>query len=541
MSVPSSRNARGPARRHWPAQLALTVLLCLAPHGAEAAAVADAPTLVVDNSFAVDTLDPQRAFDPTSSIADRAIYDTLFTYRGNDLAHPTPLLVSSWVAKDNARSFTFHLKRNVHFADGTPLTSADVVFSLRRLVNHNGNPSFLLQGVTVTPLGRFGVGMRSATPDPQLPSILANPSTGIVNSTLVKAHGGTDTANASSADKAESWLNSSASLGAGSGPFVLSSFSATSQITMTPNANRWGTKKPPFASVVVRNMVAPTQLINIQRGSHEIAIDLSAGQAKTLQRKKNLKVSFEPSAGVFYLVTNDDPHISPVTSNKLFQEALRYAIDYEALRAVAGPGAIQAPGMIPSMILGALSQKQALRQNLVRARAALAASGVGNERLALEYPSDLTINGLPFAIVAQKLQVDLRTAGFDIAIAGSPVSVFEPKFRANKVALGLWVWTPDFADPADYLVFAPGHLVALHAGWPTGSDLKTEQLAANASAATDPAARASLYRQFQLALNTRSPFIPLIQPTQVFAATKDLANAVSNDIYDVDVTQISPK
>ena len=46
---------------------------------------AAAPTLVVDNSFALDTVDPQRSFDPTSWIVDRAIYDTLFTFRGNDL------------------------------------------------------------------------------------------------------------------------------------------------------------------------------------------------------------------------------------------------------------------------------------------------------------------------------------------------------------------------------------------------------------------------------------------------------------------------
>ena len=58
------------------------------------------PTLVIDNSFTIKTSDPQRAFDPTASIVDRAIYDTLFTYKGGDLAHPIPLLVSSWKAID---------------------------------------------------------------------------------------------------------------------------------------------------------------------------------------------------------------------------------------------------------------------------------------------------------------------------------------------------------------------------------------------------------------------------------------------------------
>jgi peptide/nickel transport system substrate-binding protein len=101
---------------------------------------------VVDNSFAIDTTDPQRAFDPTASIVDRAVYDTLFTYRKNDLQHPVPLLVRSWTSR-GARTFTFRLRRDVHFADGTPLTSADVVFSLGRLVNLKGHPAFLLAGV----------------------------------------------------------------------------------------------------------------------------------------------------------------------------------------------------------------------------------------------------------------------------------------------------------------------------------------------------------------------------------------------------------
>jgi peptide/nickel transport system substrate-binding protein len=111
-------------------------------------------TLVVDNSFTIKTSDPQRAFDPTASIIDRAIYDTLFTYKRGDLAHPIPLLVSSWKASNGGKTFTFALKNNVHFANGDPLTSADVVFSLDRLINLKGNPAFLLAGVTVRAKGK---------------------------------------------------------------------------------------------------------------------------------------------------------------------------------------------------------------------------------------------------------------------------------------------------------------------------------------------------------------------------------------------------
>ena len=501
---------------------------------------ASPPTLVVDNSFSVDSVDPHRAFDPTSVLVDRAVYDTLFTYRNGDMSHPVPLLVQSWSTK-NAKTFTFQLKRNVHFGDGTPLTSADVVFSLRRLVNLKGNPSFFLAGVTVSAAGPYTVVARATTPEAQLPSILASAETGIVNAKLARAHGASDAANASRTDTAERWFNSAASAGAGSGPYQLASYDPTSQITLRPNPRYWRTKKPAFGSIVLRNMAAPAQAINIRRGAHQVAVDISSDQAISLEGNARLRVTRQPSPFTFYAFTNDDPTVSPVTSNPHFQQAVRLALDYAAIRSVAGPGTIQAAGLIPSMLLGALPQKDALMQDLARARAELAASGVGDQQVTLEYPSDLTINGVSFATLAQKTQANLEAAGIKVALAGSPAAVFQPRFRANRVALGLWLWAPDFQDPADYLVFAPGGLVALHAGWPAGSDAATEQLASRARVATGTAQRAALYRRFQLALNARSPFIPLIQPTQVFVATTDLTAARFSGAYDVDVTQIAPR
>src|SRR5262249_50963247 len=277
-------------------------------------------------------------------------------------------------------------------------------------------------------------------------------------------------ANASTADKAESWLNSSSSVGAGSGPYVLKSYSTTSQVTLAPNTKYWGAKKPAFSTVVVRNMIAATQLINIQRGSHEVAIDLASDQASGLKSNKKLKVSLQPSTWVFWLFANNNAQLSTVTSNKNFQKAVRYALNYKSIVSIAGPGAIQAPGIIPSMFLGALPQRAAVKQNLTVAKAALNASGAGNQQITLEYPSDLTINGVPFSTLAQKVQSSLQAAGFNIDLSGSTTSTWLTKYRDGKMAFGLSPWGPDFPDPADYLTFAPGQLVGLRVGWPKGGD-----------------------------------------------------------------------
>jgi peptide/nickel transport system substrate-binding protein len=498
-------------------------------------------TLVVDRSFEIKTADPQRAFEPTAAIVDRGIYDTFFTYRGNDLAHPIPLLVRSWRASKDARTFVFQLRRGVHFADGTPLTAQDAVFSFRRLINLKGNPAFLLDGVTPSARGRYTVVLRCKTPNTALPSILTNTSTGIVNSKLVRRHGGTDGANAAKSDKAERFLNSAASRGAGSGPYLLQRYSTTSQITLVPNPRYWGKRKAAFKTVVVRNMIAATQLINIQRGTHEVAIDLSASQAQTIRRNSRLNVRTAPSTWIFFILANNNPQVSTVTSNRRFQNAVRYGLDYASLARLAGPGSIQAPGVIPNMFLGSLPRSAAVKRNLTRARSELQASPGAGKTITLEYPSDLTINGVPFPSLAQRVQANLQQAGFKIELAGSTVGTWLQKYRDGKMAFGLSLWGPDYPDPADYLVFTPGELVGLRAGWPKGGDATTERLAAKARVTTNAKTRQTLYRSIQRRLNAIGPFFPLIQPTQVFVATKDLRNAVFNAQYQVDVTRVSPR
>ena len=521
---------------------ALAVLVAAAvASGARNGPSAPSATLVIDRSFEIKTADPQRAFEPTAAIVDRGIYDTFFTYKGGDLAHPRPLLVQTWSAAKDAKTFVFHLRRNVHFADGTPLTSADAVFSFRRLINIKGNPSFLLDGVTVSARGKYTVVLRSKAPNAALPAILTNTSLGIVNSKLVRKNGGTAAVGADSSDKAEKWFNTAASRGAGSGPYLLQRYSTTSQITLVPNPRYWGSRKAAFKTVVIRNMIAPTQLINIQRGKHEVAIDLSADQAQTIRGNKKLNVRTQPSTWTFWLFANNNPDISSMSSNKRFQAAVRSALDYRSIVNVAGPGAIQAPGIIPSMFLGALPRKEAMKQNLAKAKSELAASGVGSRTITLEFPSDLTINGVPFASLAQRVQANLQAAGFHVDLGGATVGTWLQKYRDGKMAFGLSLWGPDYPDPLDYLAFMPGELVGTRAGWTAGSDATLERLAAKARITTATKARQTIYRQIQRRLNAVGPFFPLLQPTQVFVSTKDLKNAVFNAQYQVDVTQVAPK
>ncbi len=148
-----------------------------------------------------------------------------------------PQLATSYQTLNGGKKFIFHLNPAAKFSDGTPVTSADVAWSLTRMVNLKGNPAFLLAGETITTDGPEAVVMTSSTPNPALPYILADPSCSILNMKVVEAHGGTDAANAATKDTAENWLNDNS---AGSGPYVMKSFSLTSQVVLAANPNYWG-------------------------------------------------------------------------------------------------------------------------------------------------------------------------------------------------------------------------------------------------------------------------------------------------------------
>ncbi len=459
-------------------------------------------TLVVDKSFDLKTADPQREFEFAGGPVVHALYDTLLTFKGADVTKPLPSVASSYTASPDARTYTFTLRTDVKFSDGSGLSSADVLFSFNRLINIHGNPSFLLDGVTVTAPDDHTVVLTSKDPNPAIPFIVPNPALGIVNSKLVKANGGTDQPGADKADTAEAFLNKTS---AGSGPYVLRSFSTTSEVDLKTNSKYWGPNKPTFSTVVIRNVEAPTQLIDVQKGANEVSLDLSPDQAAGLSADK-LHLLSTASPNVFFLFSNNNPQVSPVTSNPHFQAAIRSGLDYEGILKLAGTGAAQSPGVIPTSFLGALPSSAAVNRDLPKAKSELAASGLSSPSVSLEYPSDITLNGLSFQTLAERIKANLADVGITVNLNGAPVASSLANYRAGKEQLGLWYWGPDYPDPNDCLVFLPGQLVGKRAGWQPGADPTVEQLGASAGSTADNTKRQQLYQQIQRRMNEDGPF-----------------------------------
>jgi peptide/nickel transport system substrate-binding protein len=493
---------------------------------------ASSGTIVVDTAFQLKTVDPGRMFEPTGLLIDHAMYSTLLTFAGDDVKKPVPDLASSYTASADGKVYTFKLRKDAVFSDGTPVTSADVVFSLNRVANLKGNPSFLMAGITVTAPDADTVVLTSATPNPAIPFIVPNSALGILNSKAVKAEGGTDDAAAATTDKAETALNTKSQ---GAGPYVLDSYSTTTQVVLTANPKYWG-PAPKYEKIVVRNVEANVQKLNVIKGQSQIAVDLSPAQADGLG--SGVQTINGASPNVFFLFTNNSSAISKVTSNPDFQEAVRYGIDYDGLVNLAGTGAVQANGIIPTMFLGSLTAGTGIKRDVARAKAALAKSGLSNPTVTLSYPSDIQVNGLNFGDLAARVQANLKDVGITVNLAPASVQTALDTYRGGKEEMGLWEWGPDYPDPSDYLNFLPGQVVGKRANWLTGQSPALEALGTKAAATIDDATRVTQYTQIQKMMNQAGPIMPLIQPAQILVAANSVKNVKANALWLVDLSEL---
>ena len=66
------------------------------------------------------------------------VFDRLveMDYDENGEVKILPSLASSWEESDDCRTYTFHLRDNIAFSNGKPLTSSDVLYTFERLLTH---------------------------------------------------------------------------------------------------------------------------------------------------------------------------------------------------------------------------------------------------------------------------------------------------------------------------------------------------------------------------------------------------------------------
>ncbi len=155
---------------------------------------------------------------------DLNLYDKLVTLNANYSIVPD--LAYNWTISPDGLTYTFNLYHNVTWSDGVPFTSADVVWTIDKLINDSAAyASAYLQDIgSVTAPDNYTVIFHLKQVDPALLGFLAWYGTFILPKHIY----------ASIPD----WSNTSANLHpVGTGPFKFVSFTPNSQVVLEANPN----------------------------------------------------------------------------------------------------------------------------------------------------------------------------------------------------------------------------------------------------------------------------------------------------------------
>lgn len=206
----------------------------------------------------IGSFDPALAPDLFSAYAITAVFTGLVQL--DDHLQLKPQLASSWDVSSDHLTYTFHLKPNLKFSDGTQLTSADIAYSIDRALDpatQSGLAAYYLRYIKDAGKRSAGniktlIGDSLLTPDPSTIIIKAEspvafflealtyPTSYVVEKSVVTKWG-------------KSWTEHLADNGGqgGAGPFKVSAYEHSKQIVLVPNTNYYNT--PPQ----LRELVIP--------------------------------------------------------------------------------------------------------------------------------------------------------------------------------------------------------------------------------------------------------------------------------------------
>jgi peptide/nickel transport system substrate-binding protein len=423
------------------------------------------------------------------------------------------------------------------FASGNPLTAADVVFSLLRVKNVQGSPSFLVADIaSATAVDDHTVTVTLNSVDPSFLAKMAFSAFSIVDSKVVMEHGGTDAEDAATTDTAEAYLNSTS---AGSGPYLLDHWDPQVETVLVRNPNYSGTP-PYFDRVIITNIPeSATQKISLEGGDIDMAIDLTADQAASLESNPDIVVHRGPSNIHHFLLMNRDPDIGGPMANPTVELAVRYALDYDGYLTLWG--GVQPASDLAVGMTGALGPDQALKRDLDKSRQLLADAGYPDGfEITLDYP-DFTYQGVNMNTNAQKIQADLAEVGIKVDLNPEEVQVMLEGYRSGTQGFSYMFWGPDFIDMADFLAFLPGGKVAgQRANWTVeNADPAMVALMDQAKVEIDQAKRIDLYGQLQKMAQQDSAFAPFNQPDVLAAWRVGIQGYIWHPVWILDVALLS--
>ncbi len=457
-----------------------------------------AADLVVVNGGDAAVLDPQLAQTLPEARLAAALHAGLTRYHPQSL-EPLPDLAVSWTRDAAARRWSFLLRPDARWSDGTPLTGADVVASWDRLVAPTTGAPYRawLDGAHWT-LRRGDDGgevLEVVLPDSR-PAFAAQCATwplAVVHARLREAPPGA---------LPDPFVSS--------GPFRLVRRRIGDRVRVERNPHSWRAAE-----------VAVGTLDLLAVSSRFTALNLFlAGEAAWLPQAPRLAVpallerrpdAFQPTPrfGTYFLRLRCD---DPLLRDQRLRMALARALDRDRIAADLGGTRPPSDVLVPPLLPGAprLASPQAFdpaaaRLLLAAVRADLEREGRAAEldRLELLVPSTDLDRDLAHVLRDQWL----RHLGLEVRIVLLEARSAHALERDGEFRISRSSWIGDYPDPTTFLeLFRTDH-PGNRTGW---SDVGFDALLDRAATAGNATERAALLAEAEARLLAAAPVVPLL-------------------------------
>lgn len=315
-------------RRSWIAAVAVTALLSATAACSSAGGTTDSPggtssagstTLRMALSGDMTTLDPTTQYQFEGSQVLTSVYEGLLDYAPDSSSTIVPLLAQSYEQSADGLTYTFKLRTDVTFADGTKMDSAAVEQSFERMADKKvaSQMAYMVASVKSydTPdASTFVVHLK--TPVASFASLMASPfGPKIIDPKVLDEH------------KSDSALDYLKTHTAGTGPYAVSSFNTGTEYRLTRNDTYWG-GKPYFSSVSFKIIPdVATQVLQLQGGDLDVISGQPIATVQSFAGQDKFHVEAQPLLQKAWLHVNSSGTMADVK----LREALRAAIDRDAL------------------------------------------------------------------------------------------------------------------------------------------------------------------------------------------------------------------
>ncbi|HWQ16379.1 MAG TPA: ABC transporter substrate-binding protein [Sulfolobales archaeon] len=462
-------------------------------------------TLKVAIGTDLDTIDPHGQTTTTVQNVVRHVYETLlwFDEKGNVI----PWLAERWEVSPDGLTYTFYLRKNVKFHDGSEFNATVVKANVDRWIDPTTRVPLRLQ---LGPVNRAEV-VDTYTVKIYLKEPFAPFLRTLANYLLI-----------ASLNTIKKFGNATITEAVGTGPYKFASWEKGKRIVLERNDEYWGTK-PPIKRI--EWLIIPetsTRLAALLAGDVDFAYSLPATDLERVKNDPKFTVLTPTSNRVIFIAILPK---GPLKDPKV-RQALNYAVDKNAIinSVLYGLG-VAADSPIPPHFFG-YAKMEPYQYDPQRARKMLEEAGFPfDKELVLLHPTGRYLQDKQVAEAVQAylsrigLKVTLRTMDWPSFVA----TITKPLDQKDYDLL-LLGWGPGVADAHLTLhgqfhssQAPPRGLAAAHY-----NNSEVDSLLEQAMRELNEAKRVELYKKAIEIIWRDAPWIFLYTQKWFYAASKDL-------------------